>query len=126
MIILTKDEILFLHDKLIQKTGGLHGVRDMGLLESAVANCMQTFDEQELYPTIIEKAAVTAFSICKNHPFADGNKRIAILSMLMMLRLNKVELSYAQQELIDLGLGIANGNIDYDGIVDWLNNHCIK
>lgn len=126
MIVLTKSEVLRLHEKLIEKTGGLSGVRDMGLLESAVMNCMQTFDEMELYPTIIEKAAVMAFSICKNHPFADGNKRTAVLAMLTMLRINKVNLVYSQNELISLGLGIADGTIDYNQIVDWIKRKSLS
>ena len=125
MIILTKDEIIILHEKLLQATGGLTGIRDTGLLESAVMNCMQTFDEAELYPTIIEKAARIAFSICKNHPFNDGNKRVAVLAMLVMLKINKVELLYTQQELIDLGLGIADSCIDYPQILDWIKSHTV-
>ena len=123
MIVLTKEEILSLHAKLIRKTGGLSGVRDMGLLESAALNCIQTFDEAKLYPTIIEKAAITAFSLCKNHPFIDGNKRIAVLTMLAMLRLNQVEISYTQQELIDFGLSIADNTLNYEGIVSWIKSH---
>ena len=122
MIILTKNEILQLHEKLLKRTGGLSGVRDMGMLESATLNCMQTFDEIELYPTIAEKAARTAFSICKNHPFNDGNKRTAILTMLVMLQLNNINLKYSQKELIALGLGIADGTIDYSQIVQWIND----
>jgi len=64
-----------------------------------------------------------AYAVCKNHPFIDGNKRAAVTSMLIMLRLNGVIPSYTQQELIDLGLGIANGSIDFRKIVDWLNSH---
>ena len=125
MIVLTKEEILSLHAKLIRKTGGLSGVRDMGLLESVIVNCMQTFNEAELYPTIIEKAAITAFSLCKNHPFIDGKKRIAVLTMLMILRLNQVEISYTQQELIDFGLNIADNMLNYEGIVSWIESHCV-
>ncbi len=100
MIILTKDEILCLHEKLLNKTGGLAGIRDINMLESAVLNSLQTFDGNELYPTIIEKAAHMAFAICKNHPFVDGNKRTALLTMLVMLRINKILLKYSQTELI--------------------------
>ena len=125
MIVLTKEEILSLYAKLIRKTGGLSGVRDMELLESAALNCMQTFDETDLYPTIIEKAAITAFSLCKNHPVIDGNKRIAVLTMLAILRLNQVEISYTQQELIDFGLNIADSTLNYDGIVNWIKSHCV-
>lgn len=123
MIILTKEEVLRLHEKLLEKTGGLPGVRDMGMLESAVLNCMQTFNETELYPTVLEKSARTAFSICKNHPFNDGNKRTAILTMLVILKLNSINLTYSQKELIDLGLGIADGSVNYENIIDWIKQH---
>ncbi len=123
MIILTKEEVLRLHEKLLEKTGGLPGVRDMGMLVSAVLNCMQTFNETELYPTVLEKSARTAFSICKNHPFNDGNKRTAILTMLVILKLNSINLTYSQKELIDLGLGIADGSVNYENIVEWIKQH---
>ena len=123
MTILTVSEVVKLHEKLIVATGGSHGVRDIGLLESAVQGCNQTFDDTELYPTIIEKAARMAYTLCKNHPFVDGNKRTAVTSMLVMLRLNGINLSYTQQELIALGLGIADSNIEYKEILVWLKKH---
>jgi len=76
-----------------------------------------------LYPTIVEKAARMAYSICKNHPFVDGNKRAAVTSMLVMLRMNDVVSSHTQQELVALGLGIADGSIDYANIVAWIQTH---
>ena len=122
-MILTATETLEMHRKLIEKTGGLDGVRDMGMLEMSVLSCAQTFGEEELYPSIVEKAARVAFSICKNHPFVDGNKRTAILAMLTVLRINQVELNYTQTELISLGLGIADGTIGYQDIVLWIKAH---
>ena len=126
MILLTVDEIVSLHEKMITATGGASGIRDIGLLESAVFGALATFAEQELYPTMSEKAARLAFAIIKNHSFVDGNKRIGIFVMLMTLRLNKIFLSYAQSELIELGLGIADGSIDYDNILSWINVHIIE
>ena len=123
MITLTVSEVISLHDKLLVTTGGSAGLRDIGLLESAVLGCYQTFDDVELYPTIIEKAARMAYAVSKNHPFIDGNKRVAITSMLVMLRLNKIELAYTQDELIALGLGVADDSIDYEEIVSWINGH---
>jgi len=123
MIILTTDEIIEIHNKLIQVTGGSHGIRDMGLLESAVLGCTQTFGGEELYPTIIEKASRLAFSVCKNHPFIDGNKRVAVTVLLVILRMNDVTLSFTQQELITLGLGIADGSISYNDIKEWVIIH---
>ena len=126
MIILTVSEIIGIHEKLTVATGGSPGLRDFGLLESAVLGCYQSFDDVELYPTIIEKAARMAFALCKNHPFVDGNKRIAVTTMLVMLRLNSITLTYTQQELISLGLGIADSSIDYEYILAWINGHLKK
>jgi len=123
MIILTVAEIIQLHEKLIAATGGSPGLRDMGLLESAVLGCYQSFGDEELYPTITEKAARMAYALCKNHAFIDGNKRIAVTAMLVLLRLNGVTLTYTQQELISLGLGVADGNLDYADVLAWINAH---
>ena len=123
MLTLTVSEIHELYKKLMFATGNSPGIRDVNLLESAVFGCYQTFDGIELYPTIIEKAARMAYAVCKNHPFIDGNKRAAVTTMLVMLRLNSILLSYTQQELICLGINIANGSIGYNDIVDWINNH---
>jgi death-on-curing protein len=123
MIILTASEVAALHEKLIAATGGLPGIRDAGLLESAVMNCCQTFGNDELYPTVTEKAARMAYAICKNHPFADGNKRTAVTAMLVILRVNDVPLGFTQPELVALGLGIANGSVDYENIIAWIHAH---
>jgi death-on-curing protein len=123
MRLLTVDEIISVHEKLIAVTGGSPGLRDRRLLESAVMNCYQTFDDEELYPGIIEKSARLAFGICKNHPFADGNKRIAVTTLLTTLRLGNVRLNYIQAELIALGLGIADGSLDYEYVADWIREH---
>ena len=104
MILLTVDEIIMLHDKLLNATGGLPGLRDRGLLESAVFGMEASFEGMEQYPTVEEKAARLAYDLVGNHAFVDGNKRVGILSMLMMLALNEIALCYTQAELIRLGL----------------------
>jgi len=126
MIILTTNEVIIMHDKLIAATGGSPGLRDMGLLESAVQGCAQTFGGEDIYPTVIEKAARMAYTICKNHPFIDGNKRVAVTAMLVILRMNDVPISFSQQDLISLGLSIADGSIDYEDIIDWVNVHLVR
>ena len=123
MIVLTLSEVVGLHEKLIAATGGSPGIRDIGLLESAVLSCSQTFGGEDLYPTILEKAARLAYAVCQNHPFVDGNKRVAVTSMLVVLRLNRISLLYTQQELIELGLAVARGDADYGSIVTWINAH---
>ena len=123
MIILTVEEIIEAHNRLIQKTGGLKGIRDRTLLESAVLNIMSSFDGTELYPTIEEKAARLAYSLVKNHSFLDGNKRIGMLAMLLTLNLNHIKLHYSQKELIVLGLGTADGNLKCDEIWSGIKEH---
>ena len=88
MILLTVTEIIGLHSKLIAKTGGLDGIRDIGFLESAVFTTNNSFEGIEQYPTIEEKAARLAYGLVSNHAFVDGNKRIGVLILLMTLKLN--------------------------------------
>ena len=123
MITLTVSEILRLHQKLLDATGGLSGTRDLGLLESAVYSANQVFGEEEAYPTVEQRAARLAYAITQNHPFVDGNKRIGMLVMLMTLRLNHVQIQYTQAELIQLGLSVADNSYRYEDILAWINNH---
>ena len=123
MILLTVDEIIMLHDKLLAATGGLPGLRDRGLLESAVFSINAGFEDVERYPTIEEKAARLAYSLISNHAFADGNKRVGVLAMLMTLKLNGISIRYTQRELIDLGLAAASGKAGYEEILGWILRH---
>ncbi len=123
MILLTVDEIILLHRKLLKATGGLPGLRDRGLLESAVFGVNAGFEGVEQYPTIEEKAARLAYALVTNHAFVDGNKRVGVLAMLMTLTLNRVALQYTQQELIDLGLSAASGEAGYNEILAWIMLH---
>lgn len=123
MTLLTAEEVLMLHDKLLAATGGLPGLRDRGLLESAVLSVDAGFEDVEQYPTVEEKAARLAFSLISNHPFADDNKRVGVLAMLMTLKLNGVVLQYTQQKLIDLGLAAACGKVRYTEILEWILRH---
>ena len=123
MITLTVSEILRLHQKLLDATGGLSGTRNLGLLESAVYSANQVFGEEEAYPTVEQRAARLAYAITQNHPFVDGNKRIGMLVMLMTLRLNHVQIQYTQAELIQLGLSVADNSFRYEDILVWINKH---
>ena len=123
MILLTVEEISALHDKLIERTGGSHGLRDQSLLESAVYSAMSGFGDNEAYPSVEEKAARLMFSLTNNHAFVDGNKRIGVLTMLMTLQLNNVKIKYTQTELISLGLSVADGKTKYPEILDWIMEH---
>lgn len=123
MILLTVEEISALHDKLIEKTGGSHGLRDQSLLESAVYSAMSGFGDNEAYPSVEEKAARLMFSLTNNHAFVDGNKRIGVFTMLMTLQLNNVKIKYTQAELISLGLSVADGKTNYEKILSWIKEH---
>lgn len=123
MIILSKDQVIFLHKQLIDETGGSYGINDEGMLESALAAPFQTFDGQELFPSIYQKAARLGFGLASNHAFIDGNKRIGAHVMLVFLALNEIELEYEQNELSDLFLGIADGKLGYTDTLIWITSH---
>ena len=123
MILLTVEEIITLHKKLVKITGGSAELRDLGLLESALYASEASFGEAEVYPTVIEKSARLAYGLITNHAFVDGNKRIGVFTMLMTLRLNHIKITYTQKELTDLGLGVASGLLSYEDILEWIKNH---
>lgn len=123
MIFLNKEQIKHLHRKLIQETGGINGIREEGLLDSALSVPFQSFDGEELYPSIPRKAARLCYGLIKNHVFLDGNKRIGIYVMLVFLELNGMEMECSDEELIALGLGIAAGEFEDEDIVLWIVEH---
>ena len=123
MILLTKELILLLHDDLIREFGGSYGVREEGLLESAVYAPFQSFQGTELYPSVCQKAARLGYGLVKNHAFVDGNKRIGAHAMLVFLSLNHIELKYTQKELADMILSIAAGTSEYEDLLQWIIDH---
>lgn len=123
MIILTKEQIISMHNLLIKHTGGLNGVKDDGLLDSAINNPFQTFMGDELYPTIQRKAANLCYSLINNHAFNDGNKRIGILAMMTFLELNGIIVECSDNALIKLGLNIASGKYSQDDVLSWIITH---
>ena len=110
MIKLSINDAIFLHKKIIDKTGGIKGIRDIGLLEMAVNSPFVSFGGKDLYKTLEEKAEQLCNSLIRNHPFLDGNKRVGILTMLVFLDLNNKKLNITNEEIISLGLRIAKGN----------------
>lgn len=120
---ITKEQVLLLHQLLIKYTGGAGGVRDEGLLDSALATPFMSFDSVSLYPTIESKAARLAFGLVKNHPFIDGNKRIGILAMLSFLEANGIKIICTDEELIELGLGLAEGSADEKSMLTFIVEH---
>ena len=123
MIFFEYEQVVKLHSSLIEKTGGMDGIRDQNLLDSTLKSPFQTFGGNELYPDIFDKASQLCYSLVENHPFADGNKRIGVHLALLFLRLNNVTIEYSQIELIDFGLSIASGKMNKDEIKLWLLNH---
>ncbi|MCL2352303.1 MAG: type II toxin-antitoxin system death-on-curing family toxin [Firmicutes bacterium] len=109
---LKKEQVLLLHHLTIRYHGGLDGIRDEGLLESALYAPFASFGGADAYPTIESKAARLAFGLIKNHPFMDGNKRTGILSMLSFLRINGITPKCTDDELVEIGRGVADGTID--------------
>ena len=123
MIILSKEQILLLHTQLLEETGGSDGVRDDGLLDSALNAPFHSFGNTDVYPSIQQKAARLGYGLVKNHAFVDGNKRIGAHAMLVFLALNKVELDYTQEELSDIFLKIAAGEADFEDLLHWITAH---
>ena len=122
---LTKEQILLLHSALIAQSGGSAEIRDDGLLESAINAPFQTFDGQELYPSLLEKATRLGYGLIKNHPFVDGNKRIGTHAMLVFLAINHIEIQYEDSDMIQLILGIAAGTFDEQYLLLWLQEHIL-
>ena len=125
IIRLSTETIIDIHSELIDNIGGGHGIRDKKLLDMAVNSIFQTFDGNDLYPTIIDKAAHLAYSLIKNHPFLDGNKRIGVTAMIIFLKSNGINFKCTNNELATFGLGIANGSLDEKNAQDWINSHII-
>jgi death-on-curing protein len=123
---LTISEILELHERLIDSSGGASGVRDLGVLESALSQPHTSFDGQDLYPDLITKAAALCFSLVMNHPFLDGNKRIGHAAMETFLLLNGLEISAQVEEQERVILGLAAGQLDRNDFVSWLKKHTTK
>jgi death-on-curing protein len=118
-------DIIIFHEKIVQATGGSDGIRDFGLIESALSSAFVTFDGKDLYEDTEDKISAITFALIKNHCFVDGNKRIGVAVMLLLLNLNNINISYSQEELINLGLEIAGGMIGIKEIKRWINNHKI-
>lgn len=120
---LSKEQILRLHHALLEEFGGTAGVRDDGLLESALNAPFATFGGQYLYHTIQAKAAQLGFGLVCNHPFVDGNKRIGAHVMLVFLAINGIELDYTQEELIEVILQTASGHAKANDLLEWILHH---
>ena len=123
MIRLTKEHILLMQEQLINRYGGSHGIRDEGMLDSALSAPFQGFAGVDFYPTITSKAVRLSYGLIMNHPFIDGNKRIGALALLTMLDLNHIEINMSSKELEDTILSVASGQLSDDGYLRWVQEH---
>lgn len=122
---ISREQVLSLHSELIADLGGADGIRDEAMLDSALNAPFQTFEGIDLYPGVIEKAARIGYGLITNHPFVDGNKRIGTHMMLVFLGLNNVSLEYEDDDLIDIILSIASGDIDDEKLREWIEEHIV-
>jgi len=117
-------EVVVIHSILIEKFGGIGGIRDKSALESAINRPYQTFEGKDLYPTVIEKVAALLESLIKNHPFNDGNKRIGYTISRLVLINNNLDIKASESEKYDFIIRIAENKLDYTHILEWLKIHC--
>lgn len=123
MKMISIENLILFNKKIIKETGVSTGIRDISLIDSALNRALTTYNEQDLYPSIIEKISVITYSLINNHAFVDGNKRIGVATMILLLKINNINIQYTQKELIDLGLKIAEGLIKENDIVNFIKEH---
>jgi death on curing protein len=123
---LTLNEVLVLHRQLLEMSGGADGIRDIGGLESAIAQPRMTFGGEELYPTIVEKAVALGYSIMMNHPFVDGNKRAGHAAMEVFLVMNGYEISASVDDQESIVLAVAAGDLSREKYENWVRLHIIE
>ena len=123
MIKFSKEKVLLLHQIMAEATGGSVGVRDEGLLDSALEGIFAGFGDREFYPTKEEKGAQLGYTLISNHAFVDGNKRIGVYIMLSFLEMNGIRLQCTDDELVDIGLSVSSGRMKYEDLLQWVLDH---
>ena len=123
MIRFSKEKVLLLHQIMAEATGGSVGVRDEGLLDSALEGAFAGFGDRESYPTKEEKGARLGYTLISNHAFVDGNKRIGVYIMLTFLEMNGIRLQCTDDELVEIGLSVASGRMKYEELLQWVLDH---
>ncbi len=118
--------VLYIHDRMVKLFGGSQGVRDLGLLESAVYRPQASFDGKDLYQTVFDKAAALLQSLLKNHPFVDGNKRTSLTSAGISLKINGYSLVNAHEEEVNFAIKVDNAHLSLEQISKWLKDHSRK
>ena len=125
MIKFSKEKVLLLHRLIAEETGGSIGVRDEGLLEAALENSFASFGGEEFYPSKEEKGARLGYELISNHAFVDGNKRIGMYVMLTFLEVNGIRLECTNEEVAEVGLAVAAGQMKYEALLAWVREHRI-
>lgn len=123
MIKFSREKVLLLHKILAEATGGSVGVRDEGLLDSALESAFAGFGNKEFYPSKEEKGARLGYALISNHAFVDGNKRIGVYVMLSFLEMNGIRLRCSDEELVHVGLSVADGHMGYEELLRWVIDH---
>ena len=123
MIWITTDDVLQIHSRVIQHSGGMDGLRDRASLEAAISAPMQSFGGQDLYPTIVEKIARLGYGLASNHAFVDGNKRIGAMMTQLLLKWNGFQMSLRSGELADMFIAIADGSAKETDLLAWIQEH---
>lgn len=126
MIWVTTDDVILIHERIIQTTGGAEGIRDYAGLEAAIAAPLQSFDGQDLFPTEIEKISRLGYGLAANHAFVDGNKRIGAMMTQLLIKWNGYDLDLHQGELSDMFIAIAAGEADEGTLHGWIYKHLKK
>ena len=120
---LSVPQIVILHKALILETGGLDGIRDENMLESAANSPFQTFDGEYVYLSLEEMAAHLGYSIIKDQPFQDGNKRTGMLAMMVFLEMNEKPIKSSDPDIVRAGIQLASGEMDVRGFLQWIRSH---
>ena len=123
MIWISAEDVILIHSRVIEGSGGLDGLRDRDGLEAAISAPMQTFDGKELYPTDLEKIARLGFGLASNHAFVDGNKRIGAMMTQLLLKWNGYDLTLRSGELADMFIAIADGTAKEKDLLNWISRH---
>lgn len=123
MIWITADDVIQIHSRVIQRSGGMDGLRDRASLEAAVSAPMQSFGGQDLYPTTVEKIARLGYGLASNHAFVDGNKRIGAMMTQLLLKWNGFQMSLRSRELADMFIAIADGSAKETDLLAWIQEH---
>ncbi len=123
MIKFSKEKVLLLHQLMAEATGGSVGVRDEGLLDSALESAFAGYGDKEFYPSKEEKGARLGFALISNHAFVDGNKRIGMYVMLAFLEMNGIRIECTDEELVEAGLSVADGSMGFEELLSWVRDH---